>query len=194
MKRLFLLVGFLAAAGCESTPEDVPAKEPLFVTDDCALISAIGRERYELSRDDPPMSVQLNGEDAPWTPACDWQASGFNLVDVRGPEGEAATSGMNRLSFNRPRYDAKGALVRTSVTAGGATTAVLCRVVHGDAGWSVDSCGPDPKLTKPREAAPSPADQTPDSELPTTLEGERPPTARDLNTQSDPGRQPGSPS
>ena len=64
MKRMFLLVGVLAAVGCESTPEDVPAKTPLFVTNDCALIGAIGRERYDLSRDDPPMSIQLDGEDA----------------------------------------------------------------------------------------------------------------------------------
>jgi len=194
MKRMFLLVGVLAAVGCESTPEDVPAKTPLFVTDDCALIGAIGRERYDLSRDDPPMSIQLDGEDAPWTPACDWQASGFKLVEIRGPEGEAATGNMNRLTFHRPRYDSKGALIRTSVTAAGATTSVECRVVRGDAGWSVDTCGPDPKLTRPREAAPTPADQTPDSELP-TLPGERPPTARELTTpQSDPGRQPGQPS
>ncbi|MDP3495062.1 MAG: hypothetical protein Q8R82_18270 [Hyphomonadaceae bacterium] len=193
MKRILLLAGCIAAAGCESAPENLPGKEPLFVTDDCALISAIGRERYDLSRDDPPMTVRLNGEDAPWTPACDWQAVGFNLVEVSGPEGEAATANMNRLSFNRPRYDANGALVRTSLTANGATTAVLCRVVHGGAGWSVDSCGPDPKLTRPREAAPSPADQTPDSELPAPT-GERPLTARDLSVpEADPGAPPGSP-
>ena len=48
MKRLLLVAGFLAAAGCESGPEEVPAKEPLFVTNDCDLIAAIGRERYAL--------------------------------------------------------------------------------------------------------------------------------------------------
>jgi len=190
MKRLFLVAGVLAAAACEGGPEEVPAKEPLFVTDDCALISAIARERYSLSRDDPPMTVRLNGEDAPWKPACDWQAGGFNLVEVSGPEGEAATPNMNRLTFNRPQYDINGALIRTSLTAAGATTAVLCRVVHGGSGWSVDNCGPDPRLTRPREAGPSPADQTPDSDLP-VLAGERPPTARELSTQSDPGTSPG---
>jgi hypothetical protein len=188
MKRLFLLVGFLAAAGCESAPEKVPAKEPLFVTNDCALIAAIGRERYDLSRDDPPMSVRLKGEDAPWAPGCDWQADGFNLVEVRGPEGEAATASMSRLTFNRPKYDSKGADVRTSITANGQTTAVLCRVVYGAAGaWSLDACGPDPKLTLPREAAPSPADQTPDGKIPVPG-GDRPVTARDLTLPTpDPG-------
>jgi hypothetical protein len=193
MKRLFLLVGVLAAtAACESGPEEVAAKEPIFVTDDCALISAIGRERYDLSRDDPPMSIRLNGEDAPWQPSCDWQASGFNLVQIAGPEGEAATANMNRLTFNRPRYDENGALVRTSITAAGQTTAVLCRVVHGGSGWTVGECGPDPKLTQPRAAAPTPADQTPDSELPSP-NGDRPLTARDLTTQgADPGSPPSS--
>lgn len=194
MKRFLLVAGFLAAAGCESGPEDVPAKEPLFVTNDCDLIAAIGRERYDLSRDDPPMSVQLKGEDAPWQPACDWQGAGFNLVTISGPEGESATAGMNRLTFNRPKYDADGALVRTSLTANNETTAVLCRVAHSDAGWSLESCGPDPKLTQPREAAPTPADQTPDGKLTAPLTGERPVTARDLGqSQADPGSQPGSP-
>lgn len=194
MKRLFLLAGILAITGCESGPEEVPAKEALFVTDDCALISAIGRERYDLSRDDPPMTIKLNGEDAPWTPSCDWQASGFNLVEVRGPEGEAATANMNRLTFNRPRYDDKGAQIRTSLTAAGQTTAVLCRVERGASGWSVGECGPDPKLTKPREAAPTPADQTPDSKIAAPITGERPQSARDLGqSQADPGAPPGSP-
>lgn len=194
MKRLLLLAGFLLAAGCESAPEEVPAKEPIFVTDDCALIAALGRERYDLSRDDPPMSVRLNGEDAPWSPGCDWQANGFNLVQVSGPEGEAATAGMNRLTFNRPKYDAKGALIRTSITANGQTTAVLCRVVHGGSGaWSVDNCGPDPKLTQPREAAPSPADQTPDGRI-IPPSSDRPVTARDLTIpQADPGASPNGP-
>lgn len=184
MKRMFLLVGVLAAAAaCESAPEEVAAKEPLFITDDCALISAIGRERYDLSRDDPPASVRLNGEDAPWTPDCDWQASGFNLVQISGPEGEAATPNMSRITFNRPRYDENGALVRTSITPnGGDTTAVLCRVKRGASGWSIAECGPDPKLTQPRAAAPTPADQTPDTTL-TTPGGDRPLTARDLSTQ-----------
>jgi hypothetical protein len=192
MKRLLLLAGFIAAAGCESAPEEIPAKEPQFVTDDCALISAIGRERYNLSRDDPPMSVKLNGEDAPWTPGCDWQASGFNLVQISGPEGEAATTGMGKLTFNRPKYDADGALIRTSITANKETDAVLCRVVRGSSGaWDVKSCGPDPKLTQPREAAPSPADQTPDGKIPAP-NGDRPITARELSIpQADPGASPG---
>jgi hypothetical protein len=139
------------------------------------------------------MSVKLNGEDAPWSPACNWQDAGFNLVTVSGPEGEAATASMNKLTFNRPKYDTKGALVRTSITTSGQTTAVLCRVVHAESGaWAVDSCGPDPKLTQPHEAAPSPADQTPDGKIPIP-NGERPVTARDLTIpQADPGAPPGS--
>lgn len=141
--------------------------EPLFVTDDCALLNALGRDQYKLSSDDAPMSVRLRGEDGPWAPACDWKAMGFNLTQVSGPEGEAATAGMNRLSFNRPRYDMEGAFVRTSVTSGAETKQALCRLVREGSGWSVASCGPDPKLTQPRAAAPSPSDQTPDGRIPT---------------------------
>ncbi len=181
------------AAGCESDPNEiVPPKEALFQTDDCALIAAVGRQQYDLSRDDPPMSVKLNGEDAAWNPGCDWQGVGFNLVSVSGPEGEAATQGMGRLTFNRPRYDSKGALVRTSVTQAGQTTSALCRLERGASGWAVDSCGPDPKLTMPRPEAPNVADQTPDAKIP--IPGDRVPTARDLTIPDpDPGRQPGAP-
>ena len=151
-------------AGCGSTKE-IPPREALFVTDDCQLIAAIGKERYNFTRDDPPRRLRLNGEDAPWRPGCDWQAMGFNLVEVSGPEGVAATAGMAEVSFNRPRYDVEGALVRTSMAANdaAATERVLCRLNRGQSGWDIASCGPDPKDVLPRAAAPSPADATPDS-------------------------------
>lgn len=188
MKKLVLAAGFLAMAGCESAPEEIPPKSPLFVTDDCALLHVIGRDQYKLSADDPRMSVRLNGEDAPWRPGCDWRSFGFNLIEIAGPEGEAATAGMDRLSFNRPRYDAEGALVRTSVTQGGVTTNAVCRVMRGEAGWSLASCGPDPKLTQPRPATPSPADQTPDGRPPAPLTGVSP---RDVVIpDADPGERP----
>ena len=192
MKRLVFSVGLIALGACESPPEAVPAKTPLFVTDDCALITAVGREQYKLSRDDAQMALRLNGEDGPWTPNCDWSAAGFNVVEVRGPEGEAATASFYKLTFFRPRYDTLGALVRTSVTAKGETTAAQCRVVHGDAGWTLDSCGPDPKLTRPRAAPPSPADQTPEGRAPLPLDA--PPDAlRDaVIPDADPGQTPGS--
>jgi len=190
MKRLVLAAGLLALAACESTPEEIPPKEPLFVTDDCALLNSLGRDQYKLSGDDPQMSVRLNGEDGPWTPGCDWKAMGFNLIQIAGPEGEAATKGMNRLTFNRPRYDTLGAFVRTSVTTGDQTTSALCRLTREGSGWTVESCGADPKLTQPRAAAPSPADQTPDSRLPTAPANPdvRPRDA--INQPADPGERP----
>lgn len=188
MKKLVLAAGLLAMAGCESAPEEIPPKEALFVTEDCALLNAIGRDQYKLSADDPQMSVRLNGEDAPWRPGCDWRSFGFNLVEVAGPEGETATSGMNRISFTRPRYDEEGATVRTSITQGDATTNALCRVVRGDAGWALDSCGPDPRLTRPRPAAPSPADQTPDGPPPLPLTDVSPRDA--VIPPADPGERP----
>ncbi len=191
MKKLVFAAGLLALGACEGTPEAVPAKTPIFVTDDCALIAAIGREQYKLSRDDAQMALRLNGEDGPWTPQCDWTAAGFNVIEVSGPEGEAATASMDKVTFFRPRYDTLGALVRTSVSTKGETTDALCRVVLGASGWTLDGCGPDPKLTRPRPAAPSPADQTPDGRPPVPLN--TPPDAlRDaVLPDSDPGRPPG---
>jgi hypothetical protein len=68
---------------------------------------------------------------------------------------------------------------------------VLCRLARGGNNWSIDTCGPDPKETQPRPPPPSPADVTPDSKIPAPTE--RPPTARELTTQPDPGSSPTSP-
>ena len=167
MNRLLVvlcpLLSAAVVAGCGSTKE-IPPREALFVTDDCQLIAAIGKERYNFTSGDAPRRLRLNGEDAPWKPACDWRGMGFNLVEVSGPEGVAATAGMAEVSFNRPRYDSEGALVRTSMAANGAVAErVLCRLSRAQAGWAIASCGPDPKDVLPRAAAPSPADATPDS-------------------------------
>jgi hypothetical protein len=98
---------------------------------------------------------------------------------------------MNRLTFHRPRYDAEGALVRTAVKTGDQTTNALCRVTRAEGGnWALASCGPDPKLTQPRAAAPSPSDQTPDSRLPVPLNSDV--TPRDaVIPDADPGATPG---
>lgn len=191
MKRLFLAAGFLALVGCESDPAAViPPKEALFVTNDCDVLGALGREQYKLSADDAPMSVRLVGEDGPWAPGCDWKAYGFNVTQISGPEGEAATTGMSRLAFHRPRYDTLGASVRTSLTVGDQTTSALCRLERGDAGWSLENCGPDPKLTQPRAAAPSPADQTPEgSKIKPANPDVKPRDA--VIPQTDPGARPG---
>jgi hypothetical protein len=164
MKRLILAAGFLALMGCESDPSAViPPKEALFVTNDCDVLGAVGRDQYKLGAGSGPTTVRLLGEDGPWQPECDWKSFGFNVIQISGPEGEAATAGATRVAFHRPRYDTLGASVRTSLTSGDQTTSALCRLERGDTGWSIATCGPDPKLTQPRAAAPSPADQTPDS-------------------------------
>jgi hypothetical protein len=191
MKPLIPFLCVLALAACNTGERKVPATPALFVTDDCALISAIARARYDLSRDDPAMRLRLNGEDAQWRPGCDWQGMGFNLVPVSGPEGEAATAGMDEITFNRPRYDVDGALVRTSRTAGaGSAERVLCRVRRNDGGWSLDSCGPDPKEVLPPPAAPSPADATPDARIQPPANGQ--PAVRDATLpDANPGNTPG---
>ncbi len=192
MKRLILAAGVLALAGCESDPNaTVPPKEALFVTNDCDVLAALSRDQYKLSPNSGATTFRLIGEDGPWTPGCDWKGYGLSVTEVSGPEGEAATAGATRVAFHRPRYDTLGASVRTSLTAGDKTTSALCRLERGANGWSLDACGPDPKLTQPRAAAPSPADQTPDSRLP-VAPANPDATPRDaIIPGADPGARPG---
>ena len=190
MKPVLPLLCVLAVAACNTGEKTVPPTPALFVTNDCALLAAIASARYNLGREDAPMRLRLNGEDAPWRPGCDWQSLGFNLILVSGPEGEAATAGMGEVTFNRPRYDADGALVRTSIAASGADVErALCRVSRNASGWTLDSCGPDPKEVLPPPVAPSPADATPDARIQPPVNGAAPRDATLPDTG--PGNAPG---
>jgi hypothetical protein len=193
MKRAFVLAGLAAmAAGCFGGEKPIPAKTALFVTNDCGPVGAVGKDFYKLDPGGQAMRMKLNGEDAPWRPGCDWKGMGFNVVEVSGPEGMAATANMNEVTFNRPKYDDKGALVRTSLKSGSdAAVRKLCRVVRTADKWSVESCGPDPKDINPPAAGPRPEDATPESTriAPPTEGGKV--SARDVTTYApDPGAPP----
>ena len=191
MKRAIVMVGLAAmASACFGGGEKpIPAKTALFVTNDCSPLSAVGRDFYKFTRDAPPMRLKLNGEDAPWRPRCDWQGLGFNLVEVSGPEGLAATANMNEVTFTRPKYDDKGALIRTTLKSGpDAPVRKLCRVVREGEKWAVESCGPDPKDVNPRAVGPRPEDATPENtRIAPPVDGAAP-SARDVTTLTpDPG-------
>jgi hypothetical protein len=165
MNRLAFLALPLLLAACASKPPPPPPVESSAIND-CALLSAIGREHYSLTRDDPPLRVKLNGEDLAWTPSCDWQAMGFNLVPA--PAGATPTTGadasMGLVEFSRPHYDSGGALVRVSIArAPAALTKEQCRVqpVGGASdGWKVTECKPDTRIIV---NAPRPSDATPEN-------------------------------
>jgi hypothetical protein len=164
MKNYLPLLWALLAAACGSTPEREAPAPPEFMLNDCALISVIGRDHYKLSAEGPLMRLRLNGEGLAWKSGCDWRALGFNVIEDTGPESRAAMRGFGEVSFDRPRYDMDGALIRTSITpAGAGTTKALCRLNRNEQAWSVETCGPDPRETQPRAAPPSPADATPES-------------------------------
>jgi hypothetical protein len=191
MKRLGLVAGIaLSAAACSGGPTEIPPMEAKFVTNDCDLIGAVLRDQYKLTRTDPQMRAMMVGEDLPWRPGCNYQAMGFNMIEVYGAEGVAATQGMAEVDFHRPKYDTIGAQMRTGITRQpDSTTRVLCRLTRANNAWSVASCGPDPKETQPRPPPPSPADVTPDGKAPAPAD--RPPTARNLTIpQPDPGAPP----
>ncbi|HEV7692392.1 MAG TPA: hypothetical protein VGO52_16260 [Hyphomonadaceae bacterium] len=190
MKRALVIAGLAAmAAGCFGGEKAVPAKTALFVTNDCGPVSAVGHDFYKFDPGAQALRLRLNGEDAPWRPGCDWKGLGFNVVEVSGPEGVAATANLNEVTFSRPKYDDKGALVRTSMKAG-ADPAVrkLCRVTRTGEKWAVDSCGPDPKDINPPSVGPRPEDATPEnSRIAPPIDGAKV-TARDVTTYApDPG-------
>jgi hypothetical protein len=194
MKRIILFAGLaVAAAGCFGGPKEIPPVEAKFVTNDCDLVAAVARDHYKLTITDPQMRAMMLGEDLPWRPACGFQAMGLNLTEVSGPEGLAATQGMAEVGFYRPKYDSKGAEMRSQITRSPEPTVrVLCRLVRATNAWSVETCGPDPKTTQPRLPPPSPADATPDSTR-TPLPTDRAP-ARDATIPTpDPGAPRGSP-
>jgi len=168
MKRIGLIAGVaLAAAACSGGPKEIPPLEAKFVTNDCDLVAAVARDNYKLTRTDPPMRAMMVGEDLDWRPACNYQAMGFNLVEVYGPEGVAANPNMGEVTFYRPKYDNDGAELRTAISRqAGTTERALCRLARTGNTWSVATCGADPRETQPRAPLPSPADVTPDSKLP----------------------------
>jgi hypothetical protein len=190
MKRAFVIVSLAAmATACFGGEKAIPPKTALFVTNDCGPVSAVGRDFYKFTATDAAKRLKLKGEDAPWRPTCDWKGLGFNVVEVSGPEGVAATPGMTEVTFTRPKYDKDGALVRTSLKTGAdPEVRKLCRVVRTGEAWSVESCGPDPKDVNPRQVGPRPEDATPEnSRIAPPVDGAAP-TARDVGTfQPDPG-------
>lgn len=172
MKQLasLLLLAPLALAACSSQPKTAPIVATSAIND-CALISAISREHFRFTRNDPPRRIKLNGEDLRWAPGCNWTAMGFNLV-----EGAAAASDttLAQVEFFRPHYDSQGAEVRVALAPpSGAEVKELCRLKASGESWEVTKCEADPKVNGPRAVGPKPSDMTPER-LPNTSPGREP--------------------
>lgn len=116
--------------------------EPGFSSNDCAVLSAVIRQHYTFKPDGKPIWLTLDGAESGsrWQTECDWKRLG-NIVYDAGPTPPPELMKLPHLSFQPPRYDAEGALVRTSFTVEPlAGAGYECRVRSGVAGWSVSAC------------------------------------------------------
>ena len=107
--------------------------------DDCAVIAAIAKEHYRFNAtDNRPLPIRFEGD---YAPRCDWSRYGlaFQPYDPDAP-GDPRER-VRWVSFARPAYDGRGALVATSIMHGPlAGTGYECRVLSGFAGWTVGAC------------------------------------------------------
>ena len=134
MRHVAALAAVSLVAAC-ATPApsgpDVPT--PSADSEDCAVIAAIAREHYRFnSTDNRPQPLRFEGD---YAPRCEWRRYGlaFETYDPDAP-GERE----HWVSFARPVYDGRGAVVETT-TMGGHWSGVgyECRVISGFAGWTV---------------------------------------------------------
>ncbi len=105
-------------------------------SNDCAIIAAIAKEHYRFnSTDNRPLPIRFEGD---FAPRCDWSRHGlaFQPYDPDAP-GDPRQR-MRWVSFARPVYDGRGAVVETGIMHGPlAGQGYECRVLSGFAGWTV---------------------------------------------------------
>ena len=103
---------------------------------DCAVIAAIAKEHYRFNAtDNRPLPIRFEGE---YAPRCDWSRHGlaFQPYDADAPGDPRERE--RWVSFARPVYDGRGAVVETSIMHGPwAGVGHECRVIAGFAGWTV---------------------------------------------------------
>ena len=107
---------------------------------DCAVIAAIAKEHYRFGPENPPPPLKA-GEDG-WRPTCDWARYGlaFQPFDPNAQGDPRQT--VRWVSFDRPKYDGRGATVATGILHGPlAGMGYECRVISGFAGWTVPEGG-----------------------------------------------------
>lgn len=137
MRVLPALLASTALLGACATPmEPGPDGPPTADDNDCAVIAAIAREHYRFNAtDNRPLPIRFEGD---YAPRCDWSRYGlaFQPWDPNAP-GDPRQR-MRWVSFARPAYDGRGAVVETGIMHGPlAGQGYECRVISGFAGWTV---------------------------------------------------------
>jgi hypothetical protein len=139
MRRVAVLAAALAAlpalSACATTgaAPDGPAGAD---GNDCAVIAAVAKEHYRFNdTDNRPLPIRFEGD---YAPRCDWSRYGlaFEAFDPDRP-GDPRER-MRWVSFARPTYDGRGAVIGTGIMHGPlAGMGYECRVISGFAGWTV---------------------------------------------------------
>ena len=138
MRVLPALFASTALLGACATPmEPAPDGPPMADNgNDCAVIAAIAKEHYRFNdTDNRPLPIRFEGD---FRPRCDWSRHGlaFQPWDPDAPGDPLAR--VRWVSFARPAYDGRGAVVATSIMHGPlAGMGYECRVISGFAGWTV---------------------------------------------------------
>jgi len=105
-------------------------------SNDCAVMAAVAKEHYRFNgTDNRPPPIRFEGD---YAPRCQWSRYGlaFQPYDPDAP-GDPRER-MRWVSFARPVYDGRGAVVETGIMHGPlAGMGYECRVISGFAGWTV---------------------------------------------------------
>ncbi len=138
MRVLSILLVSTALLGACATPlPPAPDGPPTGGNgDDCAVIA---KEHYRFNTtDNRPPPIRFEGD---FAPRCDWSRHGLAFQaydpDVPGDPRER----VRWVSFARPVYDGRGAVVETGILHGPlAGMGYECRVISGFAAWTVGEC------------------------------------------------------
>ena len=138
MRSLALILVSMTLAACAGGPPPMADNG-----NDCAVIAAVAREHYRFNTTDnvaPPL--WLDGEGRGWAPRCDWSRHGVSFPRTYDPTSRPAPGErVQWVSFKRPRYDGRGAVIESGVLHGPlAGMGVECRVIAGFACWTVGEC------------------------------------------------------
>ncbi|WP_374513370.1 hypothetical protein [Brevundimonas sp.] len=136
----------LVLAGCAApAPPGPPAPHGTVVIpagelgDDCAVIAAVTRDHYRFNTtDNLPPPIRFEGD---YAPACDWSRHGLAFEPHDPARSGDPRERMRWVSFSRPSYDGRGAVIETGIMHGPlAGMGYECRVYSGFNGWTVGEC------------------------------------------------------
>lgn len=140
MRRLVVLTALPLLSACAATaPSGPDVPTPHADSDDCAVIAAVAKEHYRFNTtDNPPPPIRFEGD---YAPRCQWSRYGLTFEPHDPDRPGDPRERMRWVSFARPSYDGRGAVIETGIMHGPlAGRGYECRVHSGFAGWTVGEC------------------------------------------------------